>query len=696
RAYTRWMRNFGLDEQRIVIGGVAPAVVKGIEKCDVQFFPEGGELVEGVRSRVAVKAVGANGLGKDIKGTIEDNAGNVVADFSSQHLGMGVFALLPEPGKTYRARVNAAGETAFTVDLPKPQASGYTLSVNYNARDSIGIKIATNEKTLAADKDKTFYIIAQSNGKIYYTTQGKLEGTAYTASIAKSRFPEGISQFTLFSQSGEPQAERIAFIDNKADELNINLNTTNQTYQTRDKVILNIIAQDSINKPATGSFSVSVINESKVSPDENEEGTILNNLLLTSELKGYIEQPNYYFINENDKTKADLDLLLLTQGYRRYEWKPILTTTTSTTNPTKYPPEPTQELSGTITTPGGKVLPNSKITLAATKQNIFRDTTADGNGRFTFNNLAITDTATLVIKARKANNGNNVKIVPTQPDYPKIAPPEYPAELIITDTSKARQQFANYQQEQKDYKFKSGRLLKTVTIKGNVHPPQPKLQFSSNLNGPGHANQIIMWNELSDGCINLSDCLTGRLTGVYFSPPMGIQHKRIPYLQRAQGRMSGLPGMTVIIDGMVMDGSHLDDVSPTEIYSIEILRSGGYLAIYGSNASAGAIVITTKRGGEGTGYFSSQLPNGITTCRYTGFYKAKAFYTPKFTAPKKDTEAADLRSTIYWNPNILTDKDGKASFEYYNADTKGTYRVVVEGIDDEGKIGRQVFRYEVK
>jgi len=169
------MQNKGSNyfyDQKIRIGGIAPQTVSKTttEKPDIQFFPEGGELVNGVRSRIAVKCTGTNGLGEDIKGTIQDNTGNVVADFASQHLGMGTFALIPEAGKTYKAIVTLPGESKYSIDLPKAKAEGYTLTINNNEADSIYLKITTNEQTLIRDKDKTFYIIAQSNGKVYYTT----------------------------------------------------------------------------------------------------------------------------------------------------------------------------------------------------------------------------------------------------------------------------------------------------------------------------------------------------------------------------------------------------------------------------------------------------------------------------------------------------------------------------------------------
>jgi hypothetical protein len=145
----------------------------------------------------------------------------------------------------------------------------------------------------------------------------------------------------------------------------------------------------------------------------------------------------------------------------------------------------------------------------------------------------------------------------------------------------------------------------------------------------------------------------------------------------------------------MMDGSHLDEINPGEVYSIEVLRSAGLLALYGSNAPGGALVITTKRGGQ-MKFTTSTEPAGLITYPFKGYHLARVFYSPKYDHPKTDKEPPDARSTIYWNPNIITDKNGKASFEYFNADSKGTYRVVVEGVDVNGRIGRAVYRYKVE
>src|SRR6185312_9956953 len=153
--------------------------------------------------------------------------------------------------------------------------------------------------------------------------------------------------------------ERIAFIQNN-DTLKLDIKSNLTVYTTRQPVKISLDALDNTNKPITGSFSVAVINESRVGVDENAESTIVNNLLLTSELTGNIEQPNYYFTNSSNQTAADLDVLMLTQGCHRFEWKQVLSNAAPMI---AFRPEKSLELAGTLKTPSGKPVPNGKITL---------------------------------------------------------------------------------------------------------------------------------------------------------------------------------------------------------------------------------------------------------------------------------------------------------------------------------------------
>jgi hypothetical protein len=423
--------------------------------------------------------------------------------------------------------------------------------------------------------------------------------------------------------------------------------------------------------------------------NENAETTILNNLLLTSDLKGYIEQPNYYFIHNNSKAIADLDLLMLTQGYRRFEWKQVLDTNHTTLS---YQPEASLSISGSITTPSGKPVPNGSIALIATRENFFTDTTADTKGNFTFSGLSLPDSANLVLRARKQNNGGNVTINIKPANYPAVIKDAINLDTAATLTAAMINSVVDYRERLKQHELINGIQLKEVKIK-STHVPKPDLSLSANLNGPGNADQVIMADALS-GCIDLADCLNGKIFGVRIKNGNAYNNRQAARFGSGRGATDA-PPLTIILDGLIMHTS-LNEINASDIYSIEVLRSGGYSAIYGSEAFSGALVITTKRGNEKKNVVSVAVA-GLITYPLKGYYITRAFYSPQYSEPKNDAlQTIDSRSTIYWEPDIITDSNGKASFEYYNADTKGTYRVVIEGIDADGNIGRQVYRYDVK
>lgn len=695
RAYTNYMRNAGTDyyyDQNIEIGGEKKAQLAVAQnaqaKPDVQFFPEGGELVNGLDSKVAVKSVNVNGLGENITGEIIDDAGNKIAGFSTTHLGMGMFELTPQAGKKYRANITCANGATFKVDMPQAREKGFELAIDNNKTDSIYIKVAANDKLFKENKDAVFYLLAQSGGKVYYTTAAKMATREFTTQIAKKRFPSGIAQFTLLSQTGEPLNERVIFIRND-DTLKLTLSSSSRIYAPRQKVTVNM-GINTTGLPAPGSFSVSVINESRVPVNENAETTILNSLLLTSDLKGYIEQPNYYFISNNAKTAADLDLLMLTQGYRRFEWKRVVDTAHSTL---AYQPQTSLSLSGSVKTPSGKPVPNARVTFIASRQNFFTDTTANAKGDFTFNNLALPDSAIIVLRGNKQNNNGNVNIAITPADIPVVMKNKVNLDTsrIVTPVMMAGME--DHDARLKQSSLKNGIQLKEVKVKSSVIH-KPDLKYSANLNGAGNADQVIMSDQLM-GCIDLATCLDGKVFGVRFRNGNAYNNRAAQRFGKQGGNgAQDAPPLTVIIDGLITH-ENLNTVNTLDIYSIEVLRSGAYLAIYGSEASTGALVITTKRGNEPM-KLADPTAAGLITYPFKGYSLARMFYSPKYDVPQTELKTTDSRSTIYWDPEVITDKDGKASFDYYNADTKGIYRVVVEGIDGDGNIGRQVYRYKVE
>jgi hypothetical protein len=664
-----------LDDKRTIAKNIPVKATSA--NVDVQFFPESGNIVNGLNSKVAFKATGADGLGADIKGTLTDDQNNTITTFGSRHLGMGLFTFIPQRGRSYKANITFADGSTKGIDLPKTIDKGYVLDIDNSDKDDVNLKISASHEMLADSPDDTISVIGQSGGQIYYAASSKASSSNFTATVSKSRFPSGIVQFTLFSSKGEPLNERLVFMQNP-DQLKLDVKAAKQIYAPRENVKINLNAKDGDSKPVVGSFSVAVVDETKVPVNEADESTILSNLLLTSDLKGYIEKPNYYFTNVNETTQADLDVLMLTQGYRRFEWKRILK---DDMPPLVYEPEKTLQISGHIKTLGGKPVPHGKVMLLSTRHGTFiLDTVADEQGKFVFDNLVFDDSARFVIQARTSKDRKNVEIDLDNINSQKVTQNKNAPDLQVNVSDG----LSTYMQNSKSYyeaqlKYGLGNhvvVLKEVVIKDK----REILKHSDNLNGPGNADQIIMGDKLL-GCPTLDVCLQGALFGVIFRNGM-------PYSTRGGA-------LTINVDGMFLQGDDFKFINASDISSIEVLRTPTYYSIYGSQAGPGGVIlITTKRGDENQSYLSRPAP-GIITLSPKGFYKTREFYSPKYDDPKTNATVADLRSTIYWKPNIITDKEGNASFDFFNAG-KGTYRVVIEGIDIDGNIGRQVYRYKVE
>ncbi|GAB3932572.1 TonB-dependent receptor [Mucilaginibacter myungsuensis] len=646
---------------------------------DVQFFPEGGTMVAGSRTKVAFKATGADGLGVDVTGTIKDNNNADVAALGRSHYGMGFAMLTPETGKTYKAVVKLPDGSEQTINLPAAAATGYNMGVFETDKENILLRIGAS-KQLADAGNTSISVVAQQNGHIYYAANTLINKASLTASIPKNRFPTGIVQFTMFSSAGEPLAERLLFVRND-DLMKLSIGTDKQTYAPRQKVNLTVGANTPGGQPSVGTFSVVVIDESKVQVDEDDETTILNNILLTSDLKGYIEKPNYYFNKPTEQTNADLDALMLTQGYRRFAWKQILS---DVFPPIAFKAEQEITISGTVKS-GKQPAPGAKVTLFTTASGPFiLDTVADADGRFVFKDMIFKDSIRFVIQARTAKGGKNVEIEMDDIAAPATGANRNAPDLVVGQSDVLSTYLLNSKNQYlQDIKYGLGNHV-TVLKEVVIAEKKKTMQNSANLNGGGNANQILKADDLST-CPTLDMCLNGRLNFVMF-------RGGIPYSTRTPN----VP-MTIVLDGMPMGSNFgLDNIVTQDVETIEVLRTPQYTNIYGTQGNGGLLVITSKRGGSSANSANYRYAPGLITYAPKGYNTVREFYAPKYDAPNNGPAMADYRSTIFWAPNLVTGKDGKATTSYFNADGKGSYRVVVEGIDADGNLGRQVLRYKVE
>ncbi|MFI5159746.1 MAG: carboxypeptidase regulatory-like domain-containing protein [Sphingobacteriales bacterium] len=700
RAYTNWMRNDDGENifyKNIPIGSVreipvpesiVEQAIKTEKKADTRFLPEGGNLVAGVRSKIAFKAIDVNGMGIEVKGIVVDNEDKKVAAFSSEHLGMGSFYFEPKDGKTYKAKIAYADGTEGAVDLPVPETEGVTLSVNNDSLYKAALKVEANKTCFVHNKGKAYSLLIYSGG-VATSFVCRLNEPIITLDMATSKLHTGITTVTLFSPEGLPLCERLMFVRSDG-QLSLDISSNKQIYKKREKVSIKLNAANTDGTYAPGHFSVAVTDESKVPFNENYETTILTNMLVTSDLKGYMEQPNYYFTDvTNDKLKQ-LDLVMLTHGYRRFAWKSLLN---NEYRKGAWRPETTFEISGTAKNLSGKPLPKATVSLMPMANNLLLVDTTDNNGHFSFGNLLFSDTARFMLQAVNAN-GKNATRLSYQHDGqgPAVVPAITPWQVGNQPMLVYLENIKKQNEADTRYGPLTGRVLKQVNIRA---VKEDNNYSSSALGGPGHADQVVHRSDLHGGG-NLSGLLSGMLRGVTF---VGDINNKIPFLTVNMSSITKAAPMLVVVDGTMLnpdggEGIVLDNyVNTADVETIEVLRNAG-AAMYGVLGGGGVLVVTThKAAGQDAKDMQSV---GILPVTMQGFYKAREFYSPKYDAALPPGTRPDLRSTIYWNPGVLTDKHGNSFFEFYNGDGPGTYRVVVEGIDDNGNIGRQVYRYKVE
>ncbi|MDB5013459.1 MAG: carboxypeptidase regulatory-like protein [Daejeonella sp.] len=651
-----------------------------IKTADIQFFPEGGNLLTDVKSKVAFKAIKSDGLGIDIKGSVVDNAGKNILDFNSQHLGMGVFEFIPEVNKTYKALVKFPDGTQASYPLPEPQTEGISLFVKNTDPDNVYIKLVSNKTFIDNNLNKAFYIVGQSAGIICYAAQAIIQSGSYSAIIPKSKFPTGILQFTLFSSEGYVYSERIVFI-NRNDQLKLSINTDKPIYNRRQKVKMTISSKNEA-IPAESNLSVAVIDETKVPFDENAETTILSNLLLTSDIRGYIEKPNYYFRDTSAEKKADLDVLMLTQGFRKFNYDNILTD--------KYPAvsflaEQGIKISGTLRMNNGMTVNRGSVSLQVPDKSITVTTTTNVDGRFVFEGLVFPDSSKVILSARNNTNAKNMTLSVDGVSIPVVTKNLDAADEILNIDSV----LAPYLQNSKR---QYARILNEVVVKATKivkkvsHADYPSLYGLSVV-----ADHVIDGDKLI-GCNILLNCLQSMAMGITYN-------ENNFYITRDYNAGKKVPAQ-IFLSGQPVDVGVLTSINPAEVESVEIFLKDELGLVNKMYQTNGVIAINLKKIEKTKISFAdlqNLIPkNNVVTFTPLGYSKVRQFYSPKYETALSKTQGVDLRTTIYWNPKVLTDKNGTAVLEFYNADAKGTYKAIVEGFDKDGNIGRFVYRYKLQ
>ena len=649
-------------------------------ELDLQIFPEGGTIVEGLQCRMAVKCIGPDGYGKDIEGRIVDNNGETVTTFKTDHHGMGQFFLAPERGKTYTAVTNIK---PTKVTLPAASPEGIVFSTYTNNPDTIMIRVNASPAMYAARS--VWHLAGVSGNELVILNDFALNRPIVSLKLPCKELPAGVIQLTLFSDKYEPVAERLVFNYPQVTS-SVKISDLKNTYKPREKVDVNL--QSTVGgKPAVGSYSISVVDENFIRGDtEDDEQTILSTLLLSSDIKGHIEHPNYYFHDVDDNKRRQLDLLLRTQGYRSFNWKAIK----GDKNVVFKPEGIGTVFSGYAKTLGGKPYPGAEVTILSLKAKLFEQTKADNLGRFSFPPVVLADSVKITFKASAPDKKKRLAIeIDSIPGFHPLTNDSYEYLYHNPFQPDKLNKVLSFKDEQQT-KFHLGLAidLKEVVVKD-----KGKKFNSDNFNGSGRADQVLLGDQFKS-CANLSLCLAGMLNGVVFksvTTDFGVVNA--PFLTR--GGSDALP-MLLYWNGLKIDlqdyPNYLEQnvENPQDIVAIEILKNDIYTSIYGAQ-SRGVIVVSTR----GNSLSGPRLNLSTRLFQPTGFNKVREFYVPKYNV-SSISKRPDYRTTIYWNPSLVTSSEGSAPFTYFNSDALGSFRITVEGITPEGIMQRAMYRYKVE
>jgi hypothetical protein len=662
---------------------------------EVSFYPEGGNLLEGVPCLIAFKALKANGIAEKIKGRLVDKEGTEYLQFSNIHEGMGGFTFEPKAGKTYFAECTNEEGLTKRFPLPKAQTNAYSLSVETEG-DTIFVSVLHSFLTENSYGEKPLYLLLHSRGIIQYFVPW--DNTYSSLSFEKKAFPSGVLQALLLDEQMNPLSERLVFCTND-DQADVKFQADNDSYKVRFPVNAKIEITDIDGYPALGNFSVSVTDDSDVPVDSTE--TILTALLLSSELKGRIMNPGFYFQKKETLAAAALDLLMLTQGWRRYDMPQALQKKLETP---AIPIEKSMAISGTTKSLiRNKPLAKSRIHIFADQTNYMDETQADDQGRFTFDGFDCPDSTLFVVQAMTEKGDDKVELVLDAVNYPQVPSIRNFASLnkkpIPNKSNEETFRLNDYiAKADRKYTMENGmRLiyLDEVTIRGT----QPRKEERRSYFVPTTLSpaKIISREQIDEiQPVMLSD-LVSHLPFVYVAEATaGLKKAFITSVLTSNIRSfsENTNYACLVIDDMIIRDYDLDMVlDPNNIETIAVLTRKIETFLLGADGVFGAIVITTKKG-----FVRKEFPVfNLKRITPLGIQKPIEFYSPKYeTADQRNETPSDLRTTIYWNPNVKLSPEGEATLDFYTADAATSYSVVIEGITLDGQIIRSVNKITVK
>ncbi|WP_426479245.1 TonB-dependent receptor plug domain-containing protein [Chryseobacterium sp. CBSDS_008] len=650
-----------------------------LNNLDVKFLPEGGTFINGIEQNIAFKILDEFEKPVDAVLAVYNQNHEKVKEFSAYNFGMGSFRFTPEKGITYYAKVVKPENIARTFNFPAAKDEGLVLNVqNENKKLSL-IIISTEEKTVT--------LKGNFRGKEVYTNVLSLKKGINSLEIGEKDFPVGICRFTVL-ENNIPLAERIVFT-NKQKQLNIKVIPVKKHYQPREKVMLDIETTDENNKPVSANLGMSVVDDKLWTYADDKQNHLISWLLIDSELKGKIETPQFYFDKKEEKADKSLDLVMLTNGYRYFEFIPEILKT----NKYKYLPEKKNTIYGVVEDENKKPVKADVFLLNTDNKKILKQTVAE-NGKFYFADLSADDSYKIIARSFQPKHKVKIRILSYNLDINPLVKQKL-SSIDVEEVVKEAERKEKIKTENRNNTQTVNKHLfsRSDTIRNKGIEEVVVIGYNINKDKTAVASKTIA-SSIEMQNPSVTSLLNGKVAGLVITAAG----------QPGAGEQINIRGTASVTNKrplFIVDGAPVEifntNINPNDINSITVLKDAAATAIYGSRAANGVVIINSNKNSSSKINFDI-TPKSCIAVETLPYGKLVSYAgSRKFAYPEyKTTNTSyrfDYRETLYWNPVVETDKNGKAKVEFYNSDASSAFRVITEGIAATGLLGRDETTY---
>ncbi len=680
RAYTQWMLNFDSSllcvKPVYVVPRQAPAKKNITPVYTLEIFPEGGDLIEETECTVAFKATSQNAVPVAVKGDIINSDNKKISSFSSVHDGMGFFTLQPMAGQTYKAVWKDKSGKLHETALPPAKKQGVAIHISYTGNK---LYYTLQRPATATEPYTKFTVIAQTQQRMAYAASINLsQRTSVTAPIETDSIPDGVLQVTIFNNAMQPVAERLVFVNNNNYSFITDLHMAEQNMAKRQRSVLQI----DVGGKLLSNLSVSVT-DADMNPVGKNEENIFSSLLMTSDIKGYVYNPAYYFSSDDDSVKQHLDLVMMVNGWRRFTWQKIMTGQWPVV---KQQPDDHLAIQGKVVGLSSTMLANRTINaILKTKVGTpnYYTIPLNNKGEFTASGFYFFDTAKIHYQLSNDKNKtvtesasflfNNTFIKAPLLSQQQIGSFYMPDIIDSSALAKNISVAAALYNEQ--FAFNKTQVLQEVKIKRQVKSNRQKLEdeYTSGFFGGGDGYTFDPEEDITaQTATSVLQYLQSRVPGLNINTTGG---------QTATWRGSNT---SLFVNEMQTDIDELQRLNMRDVALVKVFRPPFMGAIGGG--SGGAIAVYTKKGSAGASNGFTALPSAP----FYGYSAIREFYSPDYSAPANNTDTKDYRTTLYWNPHVYFDNNSRRiTLPFYNNDNCKKIRVIVEGINEMGFLTRE-------